>query len=103
MASQGEAPLSRNAPRDELVAQAQDYEVTRKGRVVVVDINGGAVVDTQPPTGKNPERNFKSRPEFMEALAGKIARGTRASHTRAPPIGAAPVRIGAQCAPAGGP
>jgi signal transduction histidine kinase len=86
MASQAEPPLARNAPRDQLVAQAQKYEVDKKGRVVVVDINGDAIVDTQPPTGKNPERNFKSRPEFMEALSGVIARGSRASDTLGHPI-----------------
>jgi signal transduction histidine kinase len=86
LASQAQAPLSRNAPRDQLLAQANTYEVKQKGRVVVVDINGDAVIDTQPPTGKNPERNFKSRPEFMMALAGKIARGSRASDTLGHPI-----------------
>ena len=53
---------------------------------MVVDINGDAIVDTQPPTGKDPERNFKSRPEFMDALSGVIARGSRASDTLGHPI-----------------
>ncbi|MEP6659163.1 MAG: HAMP domain-containing sensor histidine kinase [Acidimicrobiales bacterium] len=82
MATVAQAPLDGKVSFTELDARAAAYQRDNHGRVVVVDKNGDAKIDTQPPTGKeNQERNFnnKERPEFVAALSGKIMSGSRDS------------------------
>ncbi len=68
-----EDDLEARAPVDP--GPAQRYTVQTGVRVVVVDRLGAAVVDTGNETG----RDFSTRPEFMAALAGDRATGTRFS------------------------
>ena len=58
---------------------AEDYAAESDGRVVVVRLDGRAVIDTSPefPEG----RNFSTRPEVAEALGGQVATGVRSSET----------------------
>jgi signal transduction histidine kinase len=58
---------------------ALDYAAETGGRVVVVGPRGRAVLDTSPafPQG----RNFSTRPEVEQALAGEVATGVRPSET----------------------
>ena len=83
LATQAQSPLEGKLPITELEKAATSYQTTKNRRVVVVDKNGDAVVDTDPPPGKNPERNFNNdgRPEFQAALGGQISRGSRSSET----------------------
>jgi signal transduction histidine kinase len=63
-------------------AVAVGYEQRFGGRVVVVDRTGIAVADSDPPSGEaGVGRDFSTRPEFAEALAGAVATGTRPSET----------------------
>jgi signal transduction histidine kinase len=62
-----------------LVQVAKRYQRNPGGRVVIVDSNGVAVLDTSPPLPGR--RSFSSRPEFISALKGNIAAGTRHSST----------------------
>ena len=64
-------------PLPALRALARDYLERTGGRVVVVDRAGTALVDPSAPAG----RSFASRPEIREALAGRVASGTRGSRT----------------------
>ncbi len=57
--------------------QAEAYSSRTGVRVVVVDEEGIAVVDT----GNEAGRNFSTRPEFVLALSGERATGTRRSET----------------------
>ena len=59
-----EDALDRNAPYSPQAAI--DYATETGGRVVVVDIDGISIVDTDRPVN----RDFSSRPEIAEALAG---------------------------------
>lgn len=65
--------------RPALRAFAEDYTARTGARVVAVDARGDAFVDTEAPAPG--VRNFASRPEFAEALAGRVASGTRHSQT----------------------
>lgn len=56
------------------------YAERTGGRVVLVDDEGIALVDTDQAPDE-PRRSFATRPELMEALAGRVATGTRASET----------------------
>ena len=87
--------------RANLVAVAHRYTGQSGVRVVVVDTKGIAVVDSDvraasaisnPGAGSDASsasssdgsgvgRSFSSRPEFQRALAGRVASGTRHSHT----------------------
>jgi sensor histidine kinase regulating citrate/malate metabolism len=69
-----EQPTPRLAP---LRAFVQDYADDTGGRVVVVNGRGRALVDTDPPEAG--ARDFSSRPEFRQALAGRVATGVRHS------------------------
>jgi signal transduction histidine kinase len=69
-----EQPTPRLGP---LRAFVEDYAQDTGGRVVVVNGRGRALVDTDPPEAG--ARNFSSRPEFREALAGRVATGVRHS------------------------
>ena len=62
-----------------LAGIAERYETATGGRVVVVDSQGNAVVDTNP-LGPG-TRSFASRPEIKQALAGQVATGVRHSTT----------------------
>ena len=57
---------------------ARRYQVDTGGRVVVVDRQGIAVVDSRPIAG---DTSFASRPEIAKALGGRVATGTRHSNT----------------------
>ena len=67
------------AERGRLAKIAEDYAVGTGGRVLVVDAEGNALVDTSPPLPG--DRSFASRPEVQQALAGDVATGTRHSDT----------------------
>ena len=69
----------RGVDRRALAKIADRYEVATGGRVVVVDAQGNAVVDTNP-LGPG-LRSFASRPEIKQALAGQVATGVRHSNT----------------------
>jgi signal transduction histidine kinase len=56
---------------------AEDYAEDTGARVVVVDVDGRSIVDTDAPPG----RPFASRPEIAVALSGTPTRGTRRSDT----------------------
>lgn len=65
--------------RGRLATIASTYADGTGGRVLVVDADGNALVDTNPPFPG--ERSFASRPEIQQALAGQVATGTRHSDT----------------------
>jgi signal transduction histidine kinase len=67
-------PRPRLAP---LRAFVEDYARDTGGRVVVVDERGRALLDTDPPQAG--ARNSSSRPEFQEALSGRVSTGVRRS------------------------
>lgn len=81
MASLAQDALEGSGPGDvRPVRQIADgYAAETGGRVVVVRGGGRAIIDTSPqfPEG----RNFATRPEFVQALAGEVATGTRPSQT----------------------
>ncbi len=56
---------------------AADYDADTGGRVLVVDAEGNALLDTAP----TQSRDFSSRSEIRRALGGEIATGSRASRT----------------------
>jgi signal transduction histidine kinase len=56
-----------------------NYASDTGGRVLVVDAEGTALVDTSPPFPG--QRSFASRPEIQQALSGEVATGTRRSDT----------------------
>jgi signal transduction histidine kinase len=77
VASLAEDALERSAVPSGLLALADRYRAETGGRIVVVDERGRSVVDPSSPTG----RDFSTRPEIAQALAGDIAVGTRRSQT----------------------
>ena len=63
---------------------ADRYEHSTGGRVVFVDSSGTLLADSDPPelgTQGTSERSFASRPEFVRALRGREAVGSRHSNT----------------------
>jgi signal transduction histidine kinase len=78
LASLAEDGLERSADVD-YQALATEYESRTGARVVIVDAHGISVADTQPPA--DTPRDFSTRPEFADALAGQRSNGTRASDT----------------------
>ncbi len=62
-----------------LQAFADEYRRRTGGRVVVVDANGNAIVDSSPLAPG--ARSFGSRPEVQKALQGEVATGVRHSNT----------------------
>ena len=70
-----EDDLERGLPLDP--RPAEEYEARTGARVVVVDSDGIARVDTQQPT----PRDFSTRPEIVVALGGNRTSGTRSSDT----------------------
>lgn len=75
MATIFEDALEHGTPVDP--APALDYTARTGARVVVVDPEGISLVDTE----ADVPRDFSTRPEFIEALAGSRATGTRGSET----------------------
>jgi signal transduction histidine kinase len=67
------------ADQDQLQVLANRYRRSAGGRVVVVDAHGKSVADSDPSSATG--RDFSTRPEIREALAGAEVSGTRASHT----------------------
>ena len=57
----------------------QTYASRTGGHVIVVDNRGVALLDTEYPNG--PARDYSTRPEIMQALAGERVDGTRRSST----------------------
>lgn len=62
-----------------LPALVDRYVRETGGRVVMVDANGIAVIDSDAPSAV--PRDFSTRPEFVQALAGHYNTGERASNT----------------------
>ncbi len=58
-------------------ASAQDYAERTGARVVIVDVNGISIVDTD----NTEPRDFSTRPEIQEALGGNRSIGSRRSET----------------------
>jgi signal transduction histidine kinase len=54
------------------------YAARSGGRVVIVDGTGATLADSEP---NNTSDSFETRPEIAQALAGKVASGTRRSDT----------------------
>jgi signal transduction histidine kinase len=81
MATFAEDSLERGLtkPPAGLTRVAGRYQQHPGGRVVIVDANGLALLDTKPPYPGR--RSFASRPEFASALRGRIATGVRHSKT----------------------
>lgn len=64
----------------ELQSTAEAYARDTGARVVIVDSDGRAIADSDPPAGG--ERFFdEGRPEIATALEGQVATGTRSSET----------------------
>jgi signal transduction histidine kinase len=58
---------------------AAEYTAQTGARVVVIDTEGRAIADSQPPA--EGERYFDTREEFVTALEGQVAAGSRDSET----------------------
>ncbi|MFN0091775.1 MAG: ATP-binding protein [Acidimicrobiales bacterium] len=66
----------------DVAAVARLYRDRSGARVVIVDRQGVALIDTDPPPqGAASGRSFADRPEFREALSGRVASGLRRSTT----------------------
>jgi signal transduction histidine kinase len=79
LASLAEDDLETSAVGPAVTQLAKDYAARTSGRVVIVDADGVAVVDTDPPEPGN--RTFASRPEIASALTGDVTSGRRHSAT----------------------
>jgi signal transduction histidine kinase len=83
LAIRSQAPLGANArlPSEtrELQALADRYRRSAGGRVVIVDAQGVSVADSDTTSARG--RDFATRPEIRNALAGAEVSGTRSSHT----------------------
>lgn len=82
VASLAESTLEGDAATSDLPALkalARRYATDTRGRVVIVDDQGVALVDSAP-LGPG-RRTFGSRPEFRAALNGDVATGVRSSST----------------------
>jgi signal transduction histidine kinase len=67
----------QSGPMPLLEAFATSYQRRTGGRVIIVNRNGTALVDSKPPGWSD----FGSRPEIEQALSGRVASGVRYSHT----------------------
>lgn len=65
----------------DLARLAAQYTARTRARVVIVGADGVVRADSQPPAGLEIDRAFSSRPEIAEALAGRVASGSRRSAT----------------------
>jgi signal transduction histidine kinase len=79
LASVSEDVLENRTSTAAIEKFAADYTEQTGGRAVIVRLNGDLVVDTNEPNAE--PRSFESRPEIREALAGRVATGTRHSNT----------------------
>ena len=79
LASVTEDALEDGTSTDGIQEFAADYTEQTGGRAVIVRANGDLVVDTNEPNAE--PRSFESRPEIKDALAGRVATGTRHSNT----------------------
>lgn len=68
----------RTAAPPALETLARRYQRETGGRVVVVDVQGRALVDSEP---NGIGADFSTRPEIVAALDGSVANGTRHSRT----------------------
>lgn len=76
--------LEAQAPANGISTTAADAYATRTGaRVVIVDDEGSVLADSTPPdaVGDGEGRDFTSRPEIADALAGQSSSGERHSDT----------------------
>ena len=82
LAGRSEEDLHEAAPDADgsITALAQAYRDSSGARVVIVDRAGLAIV-TSDEDGAGVGDSFLSRPEFADALAGKVTSGTRFSDT----------------------
>jgi signal transduction histidine kinase len=79
IASLSEDTLEQHAPAPPaLTTLAHRYQVDTGGRVVVVDAEGRAIVDS---SARGVGADFATRPEIASALAGTVATGVRHSNT----------------------
>jgi signal transduction histidine kinase len=79
LASLAEDALEQGASAPPALTQlARRYQADTGGRVVVVDAQGRAVVDSE---SQGVGADFSSRPEIAAALDGTVATGTRHSNT----------------------
>jgi signal transduction histidine kinase len=79
LASLAEDALEQRAPAPPAVTRlARRYQSDTGGRVVVVDAQGRALVDSE---SQGVGADFSSRPEIAAALDGTVATGTRHSNT----------------------
>lgn len=76
--AEGALERSSETARSRLQPLAIRYARDTGGRVVIVNAQGIALADS---SARVPGRNFSSRPEFAQALGGRVARGVRYSHT----------------------
>jgi signal transduction histidine kinase len=81
LAADSEDAVQTQTPKqlDALAAVVSAYAKRTGGRVVIVDRQGDALVDTS--ARVRGRENFASRPEIAAALAGKYPRGVRTSNT----------------------
>jgi signal transduction histidine kinase len=64
---------------DDVSSAASAYTERTGARVVIIDTEGRAIADSQPPA--EGERYFDTREEFVTALEGQVAAGSRESET----------------------
>jgi signal transduction histidine kinase len=79
LASFAEDALEGGGSTADLALTAHRYQDRTQGRVVIVDTNGTAIVDTEPT--RPGAVSFGSRPEIARALGGEVASGQRDSST----------------------
>ncbi len=78
LAGVAEDALERGV-RTDLDSVVDRYDQRTGGRVVIVDGDGISVADSDPPAPGR--RDFSTRTEFVTALSGRVATGTRFSDT----------------------
>lgn len=81
LASLAGPALASGSSLDAVARIAFAYAARSNERLLVVDHSGGAVVDTDPAFPGERSFDTRSRPEIRAALAGRVATGTRFSHT----------------------
>ena len=79
VASLAEDQLQTGKPQPGLQRVALRYRKETGGRVVVIDTRGISIADSHPTFAG--ERDFSSRPELQDALAGQTVAGMRFSNT----------------------
>ncbi|MGD0274255.1 MAG: ATP-binding protein [Gaiellaceae bacterium] len=79
LASFAEDALENKTQPRALGVAASEYSSHSGARVVIVNLEGVAIIDTDPPVGG--PRTFATRPEIIAALHGKVKTGTRYSKT----------------------